>query len=52
MRQRRMDSMLSIWMPAADRLVIERAATERGISMAEVIRGLMADGMKAQGMMD
>ena len=50
MRRRNMDSMLTILLPVADRNIIAAEAEVRGISMAEVARDFLAEGMRARGL--
>ena len=50
MRKRRLDSILTILLPAADRLAIQSEAEARGESMAEVVRELISVGLEAKGL--
>lgn len=50
MRKRKMDSLLTIALPGADRAMIEREADARGESLAAVVRDFMNEGMKARGL--
>jgi hypothetical protein len=50
MRKRRMDSLITVLLPVADREIIEREADARGVSLAAVVRDFMNEGMKARGL--
>jgi hypothetical protein len=50
MRKRRMDALVTVLLPIADREAIEREADSRGVSLACVIREFMAEGMRARGL--
>jgi|WetSurMetagenome_2_1015567.scaffolds.fasta_scaffold1024251_2 hypothetical protein len=50
MRERKMNSLLTISMSGTDRAMIEHEAGARGVSLSAVVRDFMAEGMKAKGL--
>jgi hypothetical protein len=50
MRERKMDSLLTISMTGADRDLIEREAGVRGVSLSAIVREFMNAGMRAKGL--